>query len=300
MIQPRVPQDGAADHAGRPALLFRAGGDRRAAGADRARRRNGRRRRRWCRCSPGDAADDPADPVRAGDQRARPARHGAAHRPDRRGAACRSPSSSASNGASIGPRLGLARRHGACCSPRRSRCRCRRSASAARALAARGRAGPRRLARRWPRGRRRSTALLPRDRRRRAAGDARAVRRRALCGACCSPSRGRSSTRCWRWSGRAGRRRPAGLRRSECSSASPRLPASIWSIRYLTRSPIETMPISALALDHRQMADPAPGHQRQRAHASRVSRVDGDRRRGHDPLDRPVEHRGAVAPAGNR
>ena len=50
-----------------------------------------------------------------------------------------------------------------------------------------------------------------------------------------------------------------------------------------------------LALDHRQMADAAPGHQRQRAHDLRIGRH-RDRRRGHDPLDRPVEHRGAVAP----
>ena len=52
MIQSRVPQIGAADHAGRFALLFRAGGDRRAAGADRPRAGNGPRPRRWCRCSP--------------------------------------------------------------------------------------------------------------------------------------------------------------------------------------------------------------------------------------------------------
>ena len=144
----------------------------------------------------GDADDDAADPVRAGDQRARPAGHGGAHRPGRRGCCCRSPSSPASNGGREGlawawlggmavllaatvelslPVIGISRR----------------------ALFLRGRAGPRRLGgdgRRW------STAVDLAAARRSARGARLAllVRGRAWrpMPGCCSPSPGRSSTRC--------------------------------------------------------------------------------------------------------
>ena len=217
----------------------------------------------------GDAADDAADPVRAGDQRARPARAGGADRPDRRPASCRSPSSSASTGgrpASPGPGSAAWRR----CS---------------RATIARFAAGDRRSAGlRWParsrpaspprwRWRARSAAvdsLLP------AIGDGQrlavlvpfgAATYAALAVRC---SRGRWSMKWWRWSGRAERRsgRLDALNVVEHRAAS----SSILSIRYLTRSPIETMPMIRLAFDHRQVANAALGHQRQRAHHLLVAR----------------------------
>ena len=79
----------------------------------------------------GDAADDAADPVRAGDQRARAARPRGAHRPGRR--AVHAPRLPRRHPVGRdGPCLGLARRHRQCCSPRRSSSRgpCWRSAAA--------------------------------------------------------------------------------------------------------------------------------------------------------------------------
>ena len=99
----------------------------------------------------------------------------------------------------------------------------------------------------------------------------------------------RSSTRCWRWSGRA--------RRSDALNvAQHRRRVGLDLVHPIFDQIADRDDADdRAALDHRQMADAPPGHQRKRAHDLGLG-LDGDRRRGHDPLDRPVEHRGAVAP----
>ena len=220
----------AADHADRPAFLFRPGGDRRAAGADRARPEMGGDDPAGPPARLGDAVHDPADPVPAGDQRARPGADHASGGDDRRGAACRSASwsgSATASSASPGPGWSASRSS----PPRRPRIALPVIGAALGRPGAGDRARPARLrgdgrggasastvcCRRWPRHARLAIARAVRS------GDLLRPARRLRAAA--------GRRRRWRWRCAAGpaARRPEkpirSVRRSEYIRASPRLPA---------------------------------------------------------------------------